>query len=601
MEDRLVAVLLTTPLARPDGAPAPLGPVGWARLRASLQAASLQPGDLLHTTMNVPDGSIEPERVDHLLRRAAPVSMELERLADLGIWVMAQTDPDYPARLTERLGRGAPPVLFGAGERAMVDGGGLAIIGSRDSSEEALDAAGVVARNAAEGSTTIISGAARGIDTAAMEAALDAGGLVIGVVTDHLDRRIRERVTRDAIARGRLTLVTPYIPTAGFTTRTAMGRNKVIYGLADAAIVMTSAVGKGGTWEGATEAIKQGHPPVFVWQGAAQPGRGALLEAGASPLPVDAEGRVITNEDIKAWPIHEAASEPQLALFTPPADTSQPPTGDLDELLAQLRTLDLVRLFLERVAEEVPTPSPSLEQADGFLALLGQRAASLYANVHHSFESPAAFAPILAVRPLVELVIVTKWISLNSELHGFLYMADSEVLELANLKRITAHSVRRGSKIPPADLDEEAVRKAIEAEGKRRLKAAGLNYGRGRLFPPIDRMVEDVSKTLPGHEIAMRDAYDLAYRTFSPWEHSSGSSFKATALVDGSSWRWAGDQSPFGREDIEAVAASMYAYLLETVLAATKPEAADLARVVRDYVTTRWVRAELAASRSDTT
>jgi predicted Rossmann fold nucleotide-binding protein DprA/Smf involved in DNA uptake len=549
--------------------------------------------------ISVPDGAIESERVEELLRRAAPASMELERLADLGIWVMAQTDPDYPIRLTKRLGRGAPPVLFGAGERASADSGGLAVIGSRDSPVGALEAAAAVGRQAAAGGTTIISGAARGIDTAAMEAALEAGGLVIGVVADHLDRRIRERVTRDAIARGRLILVTPYIPTAGFTARTAMGRNKVIYGLADAAVVMTSAAGKGGTWEGAVEAIKLGQPPVFVWQGAAKPGRDALLAAGASVLPSDAEARAITVEDITSWPTQRAAPEPQLALFDGAAETSPPASDDIDELLSRLRTLDLVRLFLERVGEDVPVPSPSLEQADVYLALLGQRAASLYANVHHSFESPAKFAPILAIRPLVELVILTKWISLNPELHGFLYMADSEALELANLKRITEHSVRRGSKPPPSDGNEEAIKAAIQAEGKRRLKVAGVDYGRGRLYPKVERMVEDVVKADPGHEIAMRDTYVLAYRTFSPWEHSSGSSFKATAQVDGSSWRWTGDLSPFGKEDIEAVAASMYAYLLETVLAPTKPEAAGVARVVRDYVTTRWVRSDLVASTAD--
>jgi hypothetical protein len=233
------------------------------------------------------------------------------------------------------------------------------------------------------------------------------------------------------------------------------------------------------------------------------------------------------------------------------------------------------------------------------LALLGQRGASLYANVHHSFDSPAKFAPLLAIRPLVELVILAKWVSLNPELHGFLYMADSEALELANLKRITEHSTRRGSKVPVSDGDEEAIRAAIEAEGKRRLKAAGVNYGRGRLYPNVERMVEEVIAADPEHEIAMRDTYVLAYRTFSPWEHSSGSSFKATAQMDGSTWRWVGDQSPYLNEDIEAVAAAMYAYLLETVLAHIQPEKAAIAREVRDYVTTRWVRSDLVRSRAE--
>jgi predicted Rossmann fold nucleotide-binding protein DprA/Smf involved in DNA uptake len=588
--------VLTTTLARTPGGSAPLGPVGWARLWAALEAASIEPGDLLSMPVPNLDGSIEVERIVELLRRAAPASMEIERLSDVGIWAMAQTDPDYPSRLGERLARGAPPVLFGAGERALLDAGGLAVVGSRDSSESALEAAGSAGRQAAEGGTVLISGAARGIDQAAMDGALRSSGKVIGVVADHLDRRIRDKGLRDPIAAGQLVLITPYVPSAGFSVRTAMGRNKVIYALADAALVMSSAVGKGGTWEGAIEAIKVGQPSVFVWQGAPKAGRDALLAAGASSWPSNAESRPITIDEIRSWPTARSP-EPQLGLFEnsgAPTDSSD--DDSLHRQLAQLHTLDMVRLFLERIAEDVPDPSPALEPATAYLALLGRRASGLYANVHFSLSSPTAIAPILAIRPLVELVILTRWIALDAEAHGFLYMADSEAVELAHLRRITEHAARRGSKVPATEGAEEAVKAAIKEEGFRRLRESGVDYGKGRLVPRVERMVEDVIKADPSHEIAMRDAYVYAYRTFSPWEHSSGSSFKTTAAKDGESWRWIGDLSPFHPEDIEAIAASMYAYLLESILSSIKPEAAALAREVRDYVTVRWVRSELIAN-----
>lgn len=246
--------------------------------------------------------------------------MEFERLSDVGIWVMAQTDTDYPSRLTARLGRGAPPVLFGAGDRALLDGGGLAVVGSRDSAESAIDAALSVGQRVAKGGATIISGAARGIDQAAMEGAVQASGRVVGVVADRLDRRIRDKALRDPIASGLMALVTPYVPSAGFSVRTAMGRNKVIYGLADAAVVMSSAAGKGGTWEGAVEAIKVGHIPVYVWSGAPADGRQALMGAGALPWPATAEAGPIKSEDIHSWP-RAQAPQPQLGLFEPPTDT----------------------------------------------------------------------------------------------------------------------------------------------------------------------------------------------------------------------------------------------------------------------------------------
>lgn len=584
-------MLLTTTLARPPGSPPPFGPAGWDRLRAALGLEGIEPGDLLSIPLPKLDDSFDAQKISELLRRAAPVAIELDKLADVGIWAMAQTDPDYPPRLSERLARGAPPLLFGAGDRALVIQGGLAVVGSRDTADSAIEAAASIGLRAAEGGTTIISGAARGVDQAAMEGAAQASGRVVGVVADRLDRRIRDKALRDPIAAGLMVLLTPYVPSAGFSVRTAMGRNKVIYGLADAALVISSGAGNGGTWEGAIEAIKGGQIPVYVWSGGSARGRQALVEAGAIPWPASAETGPITVSEIRAW-APPRAPEPQLSLFEPPG-ASGTDDAAIDALLSQLRTLDMVRLFLERIAEEVPVPSPQLEPAAVYLALLAKRAENLYANVVFSLDSPSAIAPILAIRPLVELVILTRWVSLDPVANGFLFMADGEAVELAQLSRLQDHAKLRGSPPPLSDSAEEATKAAIKEEGFRRLSLGGTDYGKRRLVPTLERMVDEVTKADPGHRVAMRDAYVLAYRTFSPWAHSSGSSFKATAERTGESWRWVGDQSPFLREDIEAIAASMYAYLLESVLATSHPESALIARQVRDYVTLRWVRSEL--------
>jgi hypothetical protein len=62
-------------------------------------------------------------------------------------------------------------------------------------------------------------------------------------------------------------LLTPNLPTAGFSVGGAMGRNKIIYGLADFAVVVSSDFQTGGTWAGAVEALKGGWCPVFVREG----------------------------------------------------------------------------------------------------------------------------------------------------------------------------------------------------------------------------------------------------------------------------------------------------------------------------------------------
>ena len=65
-----------------------------------------------------------------------------------------------------------------------------------------------------------------------------------------------------------------------------MGRNKLIYTLADYALVVASDAGKGGTWAGATEALKARRVPVFVLDGPDIPeGNRQLLQQGAFAFP----------------------------------------------------------------------------------------------------------------------------------------------------------------------------------------------------------------------------------------------------------------------------------------------------------------------------
>ena len=118
-----------------------------------------------------------------------------------------------------------------------------------------------------------------------MNAALEAEGAVVGVLADSLVRSANDSDVRRAISDEQLCLVTPYVPTAPFSAGNAMGRNKLIYALADVTFVVASDEGKGGTWSGATEALKKSYGDVAVWTGeGAGPGNAALVRAGARPV-----------------------------------------------------------------------------------------------------------------------------------------------------------------------------------------------------------------------------------------------------------------------------------------------------------------------------
>ena len=113
------------------------------------------------------------------------------------------------------------------------------------------------------------------------------GGIVIGVLSDMLLRRSVMREARSALADGRLLLVSPCHPEAGFTVGKAMGRNKLIYTLADFGLVVSAEHKKGGSWEGAIEALKRKPGrPVFVRMSDRVPlGNRKLVDLGGVPFP----------------------------------------------------------------------------------------------------------------------------------------------------------------------------------------------------------------------------------------------------------------------------------------------------------------------------
>ncbi len=120
-----------------------------------------------------------------------------------------------------------------------------------------------------------------------MHGALQAGGNVIGVMADSLERAALARDNRESLMDQRLVFISAYDPAAGFNVGHAMQRNKVIYALADAALVVTSDFEKGGTWTGAIEQLERlRFVPVFVRNGsAAGRGNSALLQRGARVWP----------------------------------------------------------------------------------------------------------------------------------------------------------------------------------------------------------------------------------------------------------------------------------------------------------------------------
>jgi predicted Rossmann fold nucleotide-binding protein DprA/Smf involved in DNA uptake len=289
ISERTQAVLLLT-LRLPDSmsdSPQPLTPTEWNLFCQWLGTASLCPEALLQTrTLELADSTtpcpLEIGRIRGLLQRGMALAVSLDKWTKAGIWVRTRSDNGYPQRLRARLQSQAPPVLFGAGSIDLLNQGGVAMVGSRNAPPDDLETATGIAVAVSDAGLPVVSGGARGVDQASMDAALEVGGTAIGVLCEGLFNRSLTATVREHLSAQSLAIVSPYSPEARFSVGNAMGRNKFIYCLADSAVVVHSGT-KGGTWEGANETLRQGWVPVWVnrTQDRAA-GNQALIDAGAT-------------------------------------------------------------------------------------------------------------------------------------------------------------------------------------------------------------------------------------------------------------------------------------------------------------------------------
>ena len=285
-------LLLTVTFGKNDTELAkPLSKREWSRFAVWLKDKNLGPSDLLKgdvTTLlsNFIDNSISADRIVTLLERGPTLGLSLERWERAGLWVMTRSDPDYPERLKRKLGTDCPAVFFGCGNKSLLNKGGIAVIGSRDASEDDLKFTHQLGEETALQGYSMVSGGARGVDQTAMLGALDNDGTAIGVLGDSLLKSATLAMYRNKIMSGDLVLISPFNPEAGFNVGNAMARNRYIYCLSDAAIVISSTENKGGTWNGAIENLKGSWVPLWVKLSKnSSSGNSSLVNKGASWLP----------------------------------------------------------------------------------------------------------------------------------------------------------------------------------------------------------------------------------------------------------------------------------------------------------------------------
>ena len=285
MDENSLAVLAMTNRLIDTGVPSLKASEIWRLLEAVEEPSRLMGLDEPAVAEITIGTGLEAERLVRLLDSGLGLAVRLDALYERGVTALTALDDSYPRRLRERLSTAAPPVLYYAGDVSLLGFEGIGMVGSGDVGQEGIEVTRELAYQVVHTGLPLISGGVKGVGQIGMTATYEAGGTVVGVLADSLVQAIGVRENRAALLEGRSCLCTPYPPDARFTARTAMGRNKIIYGLGRVTIVVTSANGEGDTWSGATEALEKGYGRVAVWTGeGGGPGNAPLVNTGAAPI-----------------------------------------------------------------------------------------------------------------------------------------------------------------------------------------------------------------------------------------------------------------------------------------------------------------------------
>lgn len=201
----------------------------------------------------VTEATPEAQETSQLIRAAGPhldklreaVLREVDRAEQVGAeLVTVLDDPGYPRTL--RLIFNLPPFLFVRGGLLERDLRSVAVVGTREPTDFGLRRASDMARLLADAGVTVVSGLARGIDTAAHQATLDRGGRTIAVIgtgiTHCYPRENAELAERIADIGA---LVSQFWPSASGLRGSFPMRNITMSGIAQGTVVIEASATSG--------------------------------------------------------------------------------------------------------------------------------------------------------------------------------------------------------------------------------------------------------------------------------------------------------------------------------------------------------------------
>lgn len=199
-----------------------------------------------------------PRQIEKLCESTEAQANEVLATCKMNGWqVVPYDDPHYPERLRSIFN--SPAVLYVDGELPDIDNSiVIGIVGTRRASDYAVKAADVMSRGIAERGAIVASGGALGVDTAAHNGAMLAGGKTIAVLGCGLGTKylMENKPLRDAIVKNGA-LITEFQPFTPASKYTFPIRNRIISGISLGVLVVEASV-KSGSLITANYALEQG-------------------------------------------------------------------------------------------------------------------------------------------------------------------------------------------------------------------------------------------------------------------------------------------------------------------------------------------------------
>ena len=220
--------------------------IGPAKLRALLDHF----GDLetawRATSADLREAGLDRRALEYLLaaRAAMDLDAEVDRVKRLDARCVTWVDSDYPPQLKSIAA--PPPLLYIKGAFALADQWAMAVVGTRRASAYGREVTRSLVSDLARSGVTIVSGLARGIDAAAHQAAIEAGGRTIAVLghgIDHVYPPEHRKLAGQIVEHG--ALVTDYPVGTAPEGKNFPPRNRIISGLSLGVLVVEGAAPSG--------------------------------------------------------------------------------------------------------------------------------------------------------------------------------------------------------------------------------------------------------------------------------------------------------------------------------------------------------------------